>query len=59
MKGKKRKLELLSFYDHTGIERHLADMAQKGWMIERMSNYFWTYRKIQPQKLIFTVSYFP
>lgn len=52
MKGKKRKLELLSFYDHTGIERHLADMAQKGWMVERMSNYFWIHIvKFSPRNL--------
>lgn len=59
MKTRLRKIELLSFYDHTGIEAHLTKMAQKGWMIERMSNYFWTYRKIEPQALHFTVSYFP
>ena len=58
MKEKKYKIELLSFYDHTGIENHLGEMAQKGWMIERISNYFWTYRKIRPQNLHFTVSYF-
>jgi len=51
MKTKKRRLEALSFYDHTGIEKHLADMARKGWMIEQISNYYWTYRKIEPQEL--------
>lgn len=59
MKTKKRRLEALSFYDHTGIEKHLADMARKGWMIEQISNYYWTYRKIEPQELHFTVSYYP
>ena len=59
MKSKKRRLEALSFYDHTGIEKHLADMARKGWMIEQISNYYWTYRRIEPQELQFTVTYFP
>ena len=59
MNTKKRRLEALSFYDHTGIEKHLADMARKGWMIEQISNYYWTYRKIEPQELKFTVTYFP
>ena len=59
MKTKKRRLEALSFYDHTGIERHLADMARKGWMIEQISNYYWTYHRIEPQELKFTVTYFP
>lgn len=56
---KKRRLEFLSFYDHTGIENHLTEMAKKGWMIERISNYYWTYRKIESQELHFTVAYFP
>ena len=59
MKTRKRRFELLSFYDHTGIEQHLTEMARRGWMIQRMSNYGWTYRRIEPQELSFTVSYFP
>lgn len=59
MNTKKRRLEALSFYDHTGIEKHLTDMARKGWMIEQISNYFWTYRRIEPRELTFTVTYFP
>ena len=59
MKEKNRRLETLSFYDHTGIEKHLAKMAQKGWMIERITNQFWTYRKIEPKKVRFAVIYYP
>lgn len=59
MATKKRRLEALSFYDHTGIERHLTDMARKGWMVEQISNYYWTYHRIEPQELKFTVTYFP
>lgn len=58
MKTQKRRLELLSFYNHTGIENHLADMARKGWMIERITNFFWTYRKIEPQELQVAVTYY-
>lgn len=58
MRDRKRRVELLSFYDHTGIENHLAGMARKGWMISRMSNYFWTYRRIEPRELHFSVCYF-
>ena len=39
MKNKKRRFETLSFYDHTGIEKHLTEMARKGWMIERILYY--------------------
>ena len=31
MKNKKRRIEPLSFFDHTGISRHLEKMAEKGW----------------------------
>lgn len=59
MKSKMRRLETLSFYDHTGIEKHLAKMAKKGWMIDHITNQFWTYRKIEPQEYQFAVTYYP
>ncbi len=59
MKNTKRRIEILSFYDHTGIEKHLEYMAEKGWMIEEISKSSWIYRRIEPQKLHFTVSYYP
>ena len=58
MSDKKRRLEAFSFYDHTGIEQHLERMAEKGWLVEKVG-YLWTYRRIEPQKLTFCVSYFP
>jgi len=59
MKTKKRRVEYFSFYNHTGIEAHFSQMAKKGWMIESISNLFWTYRKIEPQDVHFCVSYYP
>ena len=55
----KRRMEFFAFYDDQGIARHLERMARKGWLIERINNYFWTYRKIEPQRLRFAVTYFP
>lgn len=55
----KRRMEFFAFYDDQGIARHLERMAGKGWLIERINNYFWTYRKIEPQRLRFAVTYFP
>ena len=55
----KRRMEFFAFYDDQGIARHLERMAQKGWLIERINNYFWTYRRIEPQRLRFAVTYFP
>ena len=34
-------------------------MAAGGWLIEKISAYFWTYRKIEPTNLHITVTYFP
>lgn len=57
MKRTRRDLIPFSFYDHTGMEKHLEKMAQKGWMVEGISNFGWRYRAIQPQKLHFSVSF--
>ena len=59
MKQRKRRFETLVFYNHTGIERHLEKMAKQGWLIEKISNEFWTYRRIEPADLTFTVTYYP
>lgn len=56
---KKTRLEALSFYDHTAIATHLEKMAAKGWMIDRIANFGWIYRRIEPAKLHFAVSYYP
>ena len=59
MKDTKRRFELFSFYDYTGIALHLSKMAEKGWLIDKISNFGWTYRRIPPKKLEFFVSYYP
>lgn len=59
MKTKKRRMEYISFYNHTGLEKHFAKMAKKGWLIESISNYYWTYRKIEPKDIHFCVTYYP
>lgn len=58
MKNRKHRVELLSFYDHVGISRHLEKMAAKGWMLEKITNLGWVYRRIEPKQLHFTVSYY-
>lgn len=59
MKDIKRRYEVYSFYDYTGMALHLSKMAQKGWLVEKVSNFGWTYRRIDPKKLTFFISYFP
>ncbi len=59
MKTKKRRMEYISFYNHTGLEKHFTQMAKKGWLIASISNYYWTYRKIEPKDIHFFVTYYP
>lgn len=59
MKETKRQMSLRSFYDHTGIEAHLRRMAEKGWLLCEIGQFFWHYRRIEPKTLTFSVCYFP
>lgn len=59
---KQKKLELLplySFYDRSGVVRHLENMAAKGWLIEKLNGFYWQYRRTEPRQLRFAVTYFP
>ncbi len=59
MKNKKRCFETCSFYDYTGMEARLEKMAAEGWMIERISSFGWVYRRIEPARLHFAVTFYP
>lgn len=58
MKDTKRQLSQFVFYDRTGIQTHLEKMAEQGWLLEKITNFFWHYRRIEPQKMHFAVTYF-
>ncbi len=59
MRQKKRSFETFPFYDRTGMERRFEKMARKGWLIQSLSNYGYTYRRVEPQELHFSISYYP
>lgn len=48
-----------SYYDQQAIRETLEDMAARGWMLEKTGSFWWTYRRMEPQKLRFSVTYFP
>ena len=58
MKNRKWDFIPFSYYDRTGMERHLEKRAAQGWLLERMSNLGWYYRRIWPRKIHFTVTYY-
>lgn len=55
---KKRKFENFMFHEAHIVEEYLEKMAAKGWLLIQANNYFWTYEKIEPTKLNFSVTYF-
>lgn len=59
MKETKRRMETFSFYDRTGLEQHLSRMAEQGWLLDKIGQFFWTYRRIEPKRMTFSVTYFP
>lgn len=58
MKTIKRRFEQYLFYDYTGIEAHLEKMAINGWQINKITPFYWEYRRIEPRKLTYAVTYF-
>lgn len=59
MGNKIRRFNTTVFYDYEGIARHLEKMAEKGYFIEKANNIIWTYRKDEPKKVKYYVTYFP
>lgn len=59
MKEKKREMLLHSVWDHTGLKAHFERMAEKGWLLEKITNWGLVYRRIEPKKLTFCVCYYP
>lgn len=59
MKDVKYRLEIFSFYDHTGIVQHLEKMALKGWLFIGRNALCWKYRRMEPRQVHFAVTYFP
>ena len=59
MRERKREwVPLYSFLDRSAITAHLASMAEKGWMLESIVAWKWTYRRTEPRRLKFAVTYF-
>lgn len=52
-------MPLYSYLDRSAITAHLTDMASRGWMLERLGGWGWRYRRTEPKKLRFAVTFFP
>lgn len=59
MRQRKRVFIQHTFYDRTGIRNYLENQARNGWLLDRITNFGWVYRRIEPKELHFEVTYFP
>ena len=59
MRTTKRQPFFFSFYDVDGIERHLEQMAERGWFLETAGSFLWTYRRGGPKALHYSLIYYP
>ncbi len=59
MREKKRIVPLFSFYDVTGMEAYLEKMAQKGWVLDHITNLLWHFRRCTPKTVHYAVTYYP
>ena len=55
----KYRLEPFLYYDGEGIARHLERMAARGWRLEKTGALFWRYRRAEPARVRYAVTYFP
>ena len=59
MKETKKIFCHFSFYDQVRIQEKLEEMAEQGWMVDKPGNFTWTFKRMEPKKLRFSVTYFP
>ena len=54
----KYRLESIAFYDTEALSVHLGEMAALGWELESVGLLLWKYRKIQPEKRTYGITFF-
>lgn len=53
----KYRMEDFLLFDYLAVERHLSNMAKKGWMLESAGPQLWKYRKAEPADITYAVTY--
>lgn len=59
MRDRKREFGTYLIFDYRGVEEHLMKMAARGWRLEKVGTYFWTYRRAEPAQVTYAVTYLP
>ena len=57
MRERKREFGTYLIFDYRGVEEHLSKMAAKGWRLEKIGPWFWTYRRAEPARTVYAVTY--
>lgn len=57
--SKRYEVQFYAFYDHTGMVRHFEKMARRGWLLEHIGGMLLRYRRIEPRRMRFAVTYCP
>lgn len=59
MRNKKFQVNWYQTNDTAAMERKLEKMAEKGWLLDKVSNWGWHYRRAEPQQVKYTMTFFP
>lgn len=59
MRNTKREFCTYLNFDYRGVEAHLSKMAARGWRLEKIGPWFWTYRRAEPAQVAYAVTYLP
>lgn len=59
MRKHKWMMAQFTFYDRTGICKLLEQQAEKGWLLESISSLGWKFKRTEPRKVHYAVTYFP
>ena len=57
-KNKKTTYFMYQPYECTAVEEYLEHMAEKGWFLEKISGFLFTFKRIEPKKIKYTVDAF-
>ena len=56
---KKFQVNWYQVNDSEAMAAKLEKMAAKGWLLDKVSNFGWTYRRAEPAQVKYTITYFP
>lgn len=58
-RDRKRQINWYQINDTEAIARHLENMAAKGWLLEKVDNWGWLYRRSAPAQVSYCIAFFP